>query len=363
MKRILFGAGKIGNKAADNEELLKADEIYFCDNYKMRDRGIKFPIISFEKLKEIYDDETEIIITTAYYNEIYYQCRKYGMKVTGIYDEKANTVKDLYHYCKDNYKDYSNYKYMESLDYWEQKINRNVELFLRGEQLSNCLTGVAIMISNVCNYAHIHTKCPAHEEKEKQIMSFHSIRYIVDELERIGFSGKIMFHIYNEPMNDPRLFSIIRYVREKLENATIVIYTNGFYLTDVIVRELEEATVNILITTAYGNKEYDRLMQLNPTIAYHIHYGILDERINYYEKIEPEFLGKSCRSLISQLDIYVNGDIGLCCLDYRHSSEMGNVFKEGFEVCVNNEKIRRFQTELLNGKRTEKLCQGCGWQL
>lgn len=364
VNRVLFGAGKIGNRAASNRALLEADKVSFCDNNVCGGGKIinGIPIITFEELKENYDETTEIIITTACYNEIYCQCKKYGMNIKGIYDEKTDEVKDYYQYCKDNYKDYYNDRYVEYQNLMEEKKSENVERFLKGESLSNCLTGIAIMISNVCNYACLHVKCPAHEEKEKQIMSFRDIKYIVDELSHIGFSGKIMFHIYNEPMNDPRLFSIIDYVRMKLKDVKIIVYTNGFYLTDVIVKELEEATVNVLITTAYGKKEFNRLMEFKPNIAYQIHYGVLDNRMDFYDEIETKLEGIPCRGLLDNVCIYVNGDIGLCCLDYRHESELGNVFKEGF-MCINKGKIRKFQTELLKGNRIERLCQRCGWKI
>jgi phosphatidylglycerophosphate synthase len=43
-----------------------------------------------------------------------------------------------------------------------------------------------------------------------------------------GFDGVIAFHIYNEPLIDPRLFSFIEYARRICPQGRILILTNGF---------------------------------------------------------------------------------------------------------------------------------------
>lgn len=363
MTTVLFGAGKTGRDALKQDEFKNKQDIFLCDNFSALDNIDGVEIIDFSVLKKIYDAEkqTEVIITTACCDDIYRQCLESNIKIKGVYDENSKKVKSYNQYCLDKKIGYMNDLFFDYMDRKDHKVKEQVCSFLEGKPLSECITEVAIMISNICNYSIIHKKCPASLCTEKEIMSADHIKSIVDALRQIGFSGTICFHIYNEPMNDPRLFMIIRYVKEQLRDVTVEIYTNGFYLNNVMTKELADIGVGVLITTAYGDAEYQRLMKLEVPMAYRVFYGMLDDRLINYDKKESKKEEGICRSLISQVSVYVNGDIGLCCLDYRHDYGFGNVFEEGFVPCIDKKIIREFQLDLLNGKRSYKICQCCGW--
>lgn len=98
----------------------------------------------------------------------------------------------------------------------ERKAKRaeKVSAYIRGGNLSDCISGVSIMLSNLCNYACIHEKCPAHFIREKEIVSSKNVKAVIDELGDMGFDGRLSFHIYNEPMIDPRLFWFIEYAKK-----------------------------------------------------------------------------------------------------------------------------------------------------
>lgn len=218
------------------------------------------------------------------------------------------------------------------------------------------------MISNLCNYASIHKKCPASCIKEKEILSSKYIYNVFNELSIIQFDGTICFHIYNEPMIDSRLFWFIEYIKTNLPYAKVEAYSNGYCLNEVMLEELQNVGVDILCVTGYGEKEYSRLLELNVDIAYSCLFGCLDERLDYYVGRERAISNKICMSYFTQLSIYSNGDIGTCCLDYNHPYNLGNIKEKTLEGCLNSDKIIAFQKELLRGNRNVfSICKNCNW--
>lgn len=193
-------------------------------------------------------------------------------------------------------------------------------------------------------------------------MSTKEVHYIIDTLAENGWNGDLLcFHIYNEPLIDPRLFEFIKYAKIKLSDVRIEIYSNGYYLNQTMVTELQDVGVDILIVTAYGISEYVRLKSLSVNIPYSIVVGNLDDRLDNYNEInENSSKHPPCRAFISQLCIYVTGEIGVCCLDYKNEYCLGNVFLYGLE-CINNKSLIDLQLQLLLGNRELAICKNCGW--
>lgn len=260
---------------------------------------------------------------------------------------------------------YCNKEYEVWLAALEQKKVDNCNRFYKSSQenLLPYVTEIAIQISNLCNYANMHKKCPVSCEKEKLIMSMGMVKHIIDELVEESWSGVLCFHIYNEPLIDPRLFSFIQYAKEKITDVEIEVYSNGYYLNDVMVQDLQNIGVDILIVTAYGNAEYFRLKNLTVSIPYSLVVGNLDERLDNYDtnRIEEKKKYPICKGFISQVCIYANGELGVCCLDYKHPYNLGYVFPEGIKWCLNKREVINCQLELQSGKRVLPICKNCNW--
>lgn len=118
-----------------------------------------------------------------------------------------------------------------------------------------------------------------------------------------------------------------------------------------------------MIVTGYGRREYERILNLNVDIPFEVLYGNLDDRLeNYDDSKENKLENTPCFSLVSQVCIYVNGDLGLCCLDYKHDSGLGNIFEDGLINVLDSGKVHDFQSNLLRGNRNiYNLCKVCGW--
>ncbi len=241
--------------------------------------------------------------------------------------------------------------------------DRGTRQFKHSGLIFENINEVAIMLSNLCNYAAVHTKCPANKISNKEILSLKTVYGILDELADVGFKGTICFHIYNEPIMDPRLCIFMKYAKEKMPKCKIRLYSNGYYLNQIMVDDLISLGMDALCVTGYGKSEYIRLMSLVVDIPYMVIFGNLDERLDYYKSTDiVKLKGSICKTFFTQTTVYSNGDIGLCCLDYKHVYGLGNVYENSLKECLNSERVVEIQKRLLRGDRTVcNLCMNCEW--
>ena len=176
----------------------------------------------------------------------------------------------------------------------------------------------------------------------------------------IEFDGVIAFHIYNEPMIDPRLFQLIQYTRSHCPSAKVLILTNGFYLNQILADELADLGVWNLAVSAYTREEYDRLIGLTVRIPYTVFFARLDDRQNQYER-EPLDLHKPCWAPVGDLSIGPNGDVILCCLDWKGMHTFGNLRSQTLTSILGQSRIREVYESLLRGERSMHLCRRCDW--
>lgn len=360
---IIIGAGRKGSLAV---KLLKDyEQIFFCDNNEdkigMIIEGVK--VKSFDELKKMYQQNDVDIYIAGYVHEIYEQCVCNGIKIVGVYDSSHDKMVPYKAYCIQDKRFYCNSSYIVYKKSKQMRVENNIAKFLNGEQMSKCITEVAIELSNLCNYACFHKKCPASKIDEKIIMPLSDIKEIIEQLVRMDFKGTICFQIYNEPLIDPRLFLIIEYVKKKLADVKVLLYTNGYYLTNSLVKDIQSGFGDIIVATAYGEEEFIRLINLNISIPYYVLWGNLDNRLLWQKELKKSKCNVPCISLFSQLPIWANGDVGLCCIDCFQKAVLGNIREVSLQEIINDIEIRKYMESLLQGRRQEvKYCSICEWE-
>lgn len=361
-KACVFGAGKMGCLAMSI--LKEYNQKFFCDNDKNKVGTTVngFMIIGFDELKRVCAGEDDIEVYIAgYVQDIYEQCIRNEIKVTGVYSPKQNEIVTYREYCSWEKKFYCNIPFIRYSYSKRIGIKKNVTRFMNGEPMSDCITEVAIELSNLCNYAFIHSKCPASCIKEKIIMPLSDIKNIIGQLYEIDFRGTICFQIYNEPLIDPRLFLIIEFIKQKLTGVKVLVYTNGYYLTDSLGKDLQNGFADIIVATGYGEEEYNRLINLNIDIPYYVLWGSLDDRILW--KLKESKSNVPCASLFSQVPIWANGDLGLCCMDCFQKIVFGNIKETDIKRILDSAEIRKSMESLLKGDRKDvSFCAYCEWE-
>lgn len=222
------------------------------------------------------------------------------------------------------------------------------------------ITRVSFQLSNMCNYSIVHKKCPLNQQKKKEILSSEVVFSVLDQLSDLAFEGMFAFHIYNEPMIDPRLFWFIEYAHRKCPDAIINILTNGFMINQKMIKELEKVGVGILQISAYTANEYERFVKLKANIPYKVQAIRLDNREDMYE-IEPLDLSKTCSAPLNEICITPLAEIMICCLDWQQMHTFGSLEKDSFLDLIGSEDISQVFIELSQGQRSLHLCRRCSW--
>lgn len=359
----LYGAGNIGRKFMESKSWKEMKKRY--TNFAFYDNNQKLPerIAGVERIKSL-DQQRDILITCNHFLEVYYECVVESKNVIGIYDLEDDCIYDYKSLCKKRRTGYDNEEMIVYSENERQIRKKHLQAYLETRDLYHNISEVAIMLSNLCNYAIIHPQCPANCVKEKEIMPGSKVYQILDELGKINYEGSICFHIYNEPTIDPRLFVFIQYAKRKMPNCKIRVYSNGYYLNQTMVEEFHDIGVDVLITTGYGIEDYKRLINLDVRYPFSVEWGHLDERMDWYreENTKQKLTVSQCYTFLNQICIYSNGEVGTCCLDYKTPYKLGNVFETSLKEVLSSRELLAFQDELIKGDRSRfPLCGNCHW--
>lgn len=225
----------------------------------------------------------------------------------------------------------------------------------------NLVHDVYFELSNLCNYADIHKKCPVHTmQKSHRILPSSIVFHVLEVLRKRRFCGRIGFHTYNEPLIDPRLFCFVAAARDACPESTIFLCTNGYYLNQMLAEELVGVGVTWIHVSAYSEEEYNRLIQIRVPILYQVERMKLDDRVNFYEGAVLD-LKRSCYAPYHQIIITAGAKIGLCCLDWRRQHCFGDLTKQTFEEALRDSYLQEVYHQLSRGDRRLDLCRRCSW--
>ena len=217
---------------------------------------------------------------------------------------------------------------------------------------------ISFELSNICNYSFCHKKCPASKVTMRKTLPTFVVRKILMELATIGYSGAIAFHRYNEPLIDPRLFSLIQLVKETCPQSKILVLTNGFYLTQQMADDLGDLDIWVLAVSAYSKSEFSRLSKIQTSLPYKVFYSVLDNREDIYTS-RPLDLNAACLAPLRDLTINVDGNVCLCCMDWQNRHEFGDVSHQTLTEIINSSSCLEVAKELNRSVRRLDICRRC----
>jgi len=234
---------------------------------------------------------------------------------------------------------------------------------------------VAFELSNLCNYGHLHRKCPARGVGDKsapQILPGVIVEDVLRNLGSAAYSQSISFAVHNDPLCDPRLFSFVELARECCPDACIVIGTNGWYLTTGLAEELFDAGATFFLVSAYSQYEQRRLEAIRSDLAAKVEYlpprasfsinptrTAFDDRMSMYYEGTPS--PRPCNAPLTELVITSDGKLGLCCVDVWRKCIFGDLKAQSFGQVMESAapQLERLRDELRKGQRTLPVCQRC----
>lgn len=221
-------------------------------------------------------------------------------------------------------------------------------------------TMVAFELSNRCNFAHIHKECPAKSNVDPVFLSTDIIKDAIRYLGKIGYSGGIIFSIFNEPLIDPRFFMLAEFTQKHCPAlGGIQCFTNGWNLNQYMVDELEKLDVRCTVSR-YTDSEDERLGKLVGAIGSRI---TLDPMVMTIYDCSPTRTGPC---LFPSVYSFVNhkGEFALCCRDYEYRVVIGDLNTSSFEKVFTSKVRQEICDRLEAGDRFLDVCKRCpfpGW--
>ena len=286
------------------------------------------------------------------------QVKSYGGKI-GFYLRKyiPNICSNSYLFVQRKLSNLPNKKYMKSNE------NDIVPLFVNIETISKC--------NGLCSFCCCNVK---DDTRDTKIMTDKIFKKIIDDLEKINYDGVITLNINNEPFLDKMLLDKLKYIRKKIPKAYSYLYTNGSLLNRKKIDEvinynlLDELVINnysISYKLNKWNKEtYNYLKNKNInfkiTINRRYSHEVLSNRANTSPNKKGTRIIKSyCSIPYTDLNIFPDGIVGICCCDTKEQTNFGNVCDDDIIAIFNNEKFKTLRKTMLKGRYNNKFCKNC----
>lgn len=217
---------------------------------------------------------------------------------------------------------------------------------------------VCFELANICNFSTVHKKCPLSLLQKPVILSMKVVFNALATMKKYKYKGEICFHTYSEPLIDPRLFVFIERSLLACPEATIFLWTNGWYLTQTLLDELIEYGVKMIRVSCYSNKEYKRISEFKTAIDFKFELQKFLDYIEIYDSKEVN-CDRPCFAPLGEIIITNEGLFSLCCRDWRRDYVFGNLYRKSFEDVLKNPEIRNAYNKLRIGNRFLPICKRC----
>jgi radical SAM protein with 4Fe4S-binding SPASM domain len=241
--------------------------------------------------------------------------------------------------------------------------------------------------------------CPSQKFPRKlEFMSLETYQRVLEELASLEFSGRFSPYLQGEPLLDNRMPELLAMARQTLPRAKILIQTNGDALTVEKGLALFEAGLHKLIVNCYDNhgdqvsrmQDIAREMARRHSSLSYIEGGFYrmirsehhaqisreitiedktwwkeDTRENWAGNIPgalKEPLRKSCFRAFEQLYVHYNGNVVLCCCDWKGEVVFGNLMQASLPEVYSSPVAAKYRKNLAKKNRKMKLCEVCNYR-
>ena len=258
---------------------------------------------------------------------------------------------------------------------------------------------------NVCNLRCIMCPYPLMSRK-KEKMSMALYKKIIDDASKNGFKT-LSLSLYNEPFLDDLLFDRIKYAKKK--DFFVIISSNGTSITDAQAEKTIKSGVDcITFSIDSFDKHIYESIRVNAVFEKTLHnvkklmecrkdfnvskplltvsavkQSAGDASLKQMKKIlsgldlyavsvrDNRRDGNSsyralnrfvfpCWAIWNHLVVYSSGKVGLCCMDYDNSLDLGDLNEQSIEEIWNSQGFLRIkETHLAGQGHTIKKCTDC----
>ena len=265
---------------------------------------------------------------------------------------------------------------------------------------------INLELSRNCNLKC--TFCPREEAIQYGNIDFEVAKKIIDEATHLRKPTVFGLHMWGEPLLNPDIFKIIKYIKQSHCGHRVTLTTNGFLLSSQRATSLLNAQVDQIIVS-YHSQSPEKMKKL---IGRDLEKSVLDSNIKNLIELKkqqsfntsivvrafgedistnnftgakredkeydnsaghtPNFSRKQstsnrwpCYRLWLTTTIAANGDITPCCVDLHHDLKLGNIKEVNLKLAWSGHSLKEMRQEHLQNKFSSKcsICKGCDtWQ-
>lgn len=229
-------------------------------------------------------------------------------------------------------------------------------------QLLGDIQLVGIETMTWCPFSAEHPRCPSGLVKHRESMPTSLIVKILEELGKLHYDGQVMFSQYNDPFTDPRFFWLCDKVASHMPEARIRLLTNSKCVDKNLLADLDALMPQIDVEiNAYTPDEEQRLaMELKGNERYKIVCGRKhDSRLHTYDDEPHDYRKRPCGNPWQYLSIFVNGDLCVCCYDWKHSVILANLKEISLVDYLASSAWQNLAKSMKHGDRPFDVCSRC----
>jgi len=230
--------------------------------------------------------------------------------------------------------------------------------------------------------------------KPWKFMSIKTAKRIASEIKKAKWSSKIVFAMHGEPTLNENIFEIVDIFRKDLPNNIFHVISNGKGIVeseDILdyVNLLEDCGVNHLLLDNYsengdwskvvkaveGKKKIIYMDKGIPMFSHTKKFDILvlppivDVKISYVRNLKNHcgaafppaegYADKRCTVPFRELSFRWDGNVSICCDDFRGQYPIANINDVDIISLWNNERLQAARIMLYNGDRGFFPCNIC----
>lgn len=214
---------------------------------------------------------------------------------------------------------------------------------------------LSLEISTVCNLSERHKNiCPiGRRVKSGKELSDEKILEIVNEAYALGFKGFITFHFYNEPMmTHDRMFYLMDRIRDKFPKSRFLLWTNG----TILIKDPHLAMFGKTFVSNYFHVPAEVLEMFFSGLM--INRGG-EEGMDGRLSKDDQNNSKGCQLAVHDFAINNQGDVHICCYDWKNEIKIGNVFEKSLKELA-EKKWEILQTIMYGmDEKSPVACQKC----
>lgn len=261
-----------------------------------------------------------------------------------------------------------------------KKYSKNIDKFIKSfmaQEKPPIFHNVMIETINRCNGTC--SFCPANKKDESRSykkMPEEMFQKIIHELKDLKWNGKLFMCVNNEPLIDNRILRFCEYAKMNISKIVTVLITNGTLLSPGLMDEMPGKIDQMIINDysekytlskthkhiyAYIKKNPKRFEKMSIVINRRYSKEILATRAGNAPNKPKKNVEMNCACLypFTDLIIFPNGKIGMCCNDCSEITDFGDISKELLIDIWRNEKFKKVRISMMGGARTYPFCKEC----